>query len=260
MQGTIQNIFTVLKLYNGTTWFLPLFAAALMYLFIKSDRMVKRDLLIAMLAAVILVFNDLMFKAASKVVGSETYYRFLWMVPVVIVLAYTVVDLFIRQKGKLRKTLVLVLAGALLWFGGSPCIDAESFRTPSRVRYLNTDVIEVCDIIEADSETEHMRVAVPYELVLSMRLYDSNITNFISRETYLSAGQLKSTNSRTVRQRRAYKLVNGKKMKAKRVRNLMKKGHIAYIVIQTQYEMDNLMLRAGCTIVGRTGRYTIYRY
>lgn len=260
MQGTIGNVFTVLKLYNGTTWFLPLCFLALAYLFLKSEKKIRRNLVIAGAAAVVLVFNDVMFKAASKVVGSETYYRFLWMVPLVPILGYVVVDVFIRQKSKVRKMLVLCIFGAVLFLGGTPCIDADSFRLPGQVRYLNTDVIEICDRIEADTDEEHPRVAVPYELVLSMRLYDSKITNFINRETYLNAGEIEIVNSRARRQKRAYKLVNGKKMKSKKVRKTLENGDIAYMVIQTEYDMDSLMLKAGCSIIGRTGRYTIYRY
>lgn len=260
MQGTIQNIFTVFKSYNGGTWFLPLFLLALLYLFLKSGKEMRRNLLIVAAAAVVLVFNDLAFKAASKVVGSETYYRFLWMVPVVLILGYVFVDIFVRQKSKICRVLVLFLGVGLLFLGGTPCINADSFKRPDQVRYLNTDVIEICDMIEKDKEREHPRVAVPYELVLSMRLYDSNIVNYINRETYLSGEEIKVVNGATRRQKRAYKLVNGKKVKAKRVKKMFEKGNIVYMVIQTEYDMDKLMLKAGCSVLGRTGRYTIYRY
>lgn len=258
MQGA-TDIITVIIKYNEGTWFVPLFLAALVYLFWKGDRRCRWNLAIVLGAAVLLIFNDVSFQLVSKVVGEETYYRFLWMVPIVPILGYVLVDLFVRQKRKLGKALVVAAAVFLLACGGTSCVDGSSLKSPSQVNYLNQEAVTIAELIEEDKEMEFPRVAVEYDLVMSMRLANNKIVNFIKRNTYVKQGKIKKNTGRKMRQYRAYELVNGRRQDVEKVKAAITKGKIHYFVIATKYEMDDLMLEAGCSILTRTENYTIYR-
>lgn len=254
-----MNIFSILQMYNGTTWFIFLFLAAVAYLLWKGDKEARKKILIVLAGSVVLIFNDLSLYVVSKVVGSETYYRFLWMIPLVPILGYMIVDLFIRQKTALKKTLAAVMAAVLLILGGTSCLDRDSFKAPAQVHYVDPEIVKIAELIEQDKDKEYPMVAAPINIAMPIRLTNSNIRNYIKRNTYLKEGNITGKSNSQVRQRRLYRIVNGERLSAKQLKRNIKWESIDYIIIATEHQMDDLMVRAGCSILAETGNFTIYR-
>jgi hypothetical protein len=255
----VTNILQVFQLYNGSNWFLPLLVPAILYLLWRAGKETRRNMLLMLLAAVILVFNQLIFRLSSHLMGSDTYYRFLWMIPVAPILAYVVVDLCVRQKNRILKGFVLVAACLVLWGGGTSCIDSESFHWPNHIAYLNQDAGQICDLIMADTDVEYPRVAVDESLINSMRLCNNKIINYIERKAYQMTA-LKQGKSKSIRrQYLARRLVNGKRLSKKYTQAIVSKGVVHYIVIATAYEMDDYMADCGYPVIGRSDSYTVYK-
>lgn len=255
----VSNVFSVLKQYNGDTWFFLFFLAAAGYLLVTGEREERRKILLVLAAAVLLVFNDVSFQIVSKVVGSDTYYRFFWMIPVVPLAGYVLVDLFIRRKSALGKSLVAGMAILLLVFGGTSCVNRDTLNRPSQVHYVDPEIIAMGKLMEADKSREFPRVASSIEIALPIRLSNSSLRNVIKRSTYLKSGEIKTNTGVKRRQKWAYRLVNGEALKAETIQRLVEKGNVDYFVIATKYQMDERMAEAGCTVLAETGNYTIYR-
>lgn len=258
MQGS-NHIFAILRMYNGTTWFLPLFLTALVYLWLKSERNIRNHMLITAAALFVFVLNDISLKVVSKVIGSDTYYRFLWMLPLMSVLSYVAVAVTVRQKTMVGKFAVAAGIACLLVFGGNFRMDRDSLKRPAHVEYINSEVKDMADAIEKDGLKEYPKVASPLQVALSIRLRNSRIVNYIMRNTYMKDGDIKRESGPGRRQYRAHKLVNGGQIKVSTLKNLIKYGHIDYFIIESRYKMDDLMSKGGCTILSRTANYTIYR-
>jgi hypothetical protein len=255
----VTNIIQVFRLYNGDNWFLPLLVPAVLYLLWRSNKENRRNILLMILAALILVFNQLIFKLSSHLMGSDTYYRFLWIIPVVLILAYVMVDLCVRQKSKIAKALVIAASALVIWGGGTSCIDSESFHWPNHIAYLHNDASQICDLILEDTDVEYPRVAVDETLINSMRLCSNRIINYIERRAYRMTELTDGASKSTKRQYRARLLVNGERIKKKYTKGIVKKGVVHYIVIATAYEMDDYMIDCGYCVLGRSDSYTVYK-
>ena len=60
--------------------------------------------------------------AADDRGGTETYYRFLWMIPVIPMLGYAAVDIIIMQKNMIRKIAAAAVVMAVIALAGVPYI------------------------------------------------------------------------------------------------------------------------------------------
>lgn len=258
MQG-VSNVFSILKQYNGDTGFFLFFLAAAGYLLITGEREERRKILLVTAAAFLLVFNDFSFRIVSKVVNSDTYYRFFWMIPVIPLVGYVLVDLFIRRKTAAGKGLVGVMAILMLALGGTCCVSEDTLKHPSEVHYVDQEIVTIGELIEADKSREFPRVASSIEIAMPIRLSGSSLRNVIKRSTYLKNGEIKANTEVKKRQKQAYRLVNGEALKTETIQSLVENGKIDYFVIATGYQMDELMKAAGCTVLAETGNYAIYR-
>lgn len=254
-----QTIFSVLKDYFGETWFLFFFLAALLYLLWREERTTRRNLVFIFLCAIVLVFNDLSMKIVSAVVGDETYYRFLWMIPMVPMTGYALVDLIIRQKKNLYRGMVLLAAAVLLMLGGECCFVDRSPEVLRTVHYVDPEIQVMGHLIEEDKDRPRPMVAAPASISIPIRLANSNIRNYIKRATYLKEGNLTSKKLKKVRQKRAYQVVHGEQIPIEQLQKLVKNGKIDYFIIGNEHDMDAYMLEAGFEILANTGNYTIYR-
>ncbi|MDO5539807.1 MAG: hypothetical protein Q4F83_07000 [Eubacteriales bacterium] len=259
--NNVTNVFEVFQLYNGDTWFLPLILAAVAWLLVRADQRNRRSALLTIGAACLIVFNDIVFRLVGAVMGTETYYRFLWMIPAIPMLAYAVVDVIVLQKTMVRKIAVVIAAVVIVAAAGVPYLEKGSFKMPGQVQYLHDEAEEICNLISADKEKEHPRVACDFSLVLSLRIQDPTIQNAITRQTYLYDDVLGLKSARRNRQHCLLTLVNGGTLDVpdKKIRKMLRRSKTDYIVIATSYDMDEQMLAVDCSVVGRTARHTIYR-
>lgn len=253
------TVLEVFRLYNNQNWFLILFVIALLYLIWRADKTTRKNIILVVIAAFILIFNDISYKLTSKLIGSETYYRFIWMLPVVLILAYAVIDLLILNKNLLIRCVIILICVGLLWKGGTACINSESFHWPNHIVYMNQEVPLICDIIMADTTEEYPRVAASADIAPAFRLYEGHIVNYINRDIYLLAEGEKVTNSFLRRQYCANRLVTGHRLRKKFTRRIIAKDNVHYFVIATIYNRDDYMEACGCTVLGQTPSYTIYK-
>ena len=181
------------------------------------------------------------------------------MIPLVPILGYVVVDLFVRQKTKIARGAVIVAAGVLLVLGGESCLAGDGMEMPKSVHYVDPEIRVMAHLIEQDKERNYPYVAAPVEIAIPIRLENASIRNYIKRKTYLKDGNLKSKKAKWVRQKRLYRLVNGEQIDIKKLKKAVKNGKIDYMIIANRYRMDDYMIEAGYEILANTGNYTIYR-
>ncbi len=109
--------------------------------------------------------------------GREVYWRMFWIIPIPMIMAWSITELLFHLKGKRRLLLVTVISLILVITG--TCVYAngnyESFQNYYKVP---DKVINVCNIINDDANTNQItykRAACMNELVPYVRQYDATI-------------------------------------------------------------------------------------
>lgn len=257
----VENVFQTFQNYGGTTMFFPLFFVCLIYCYRKAEETGKKRLVWYGFLAVLILFNDISRKIIGKFTDVSTYYRFIWAVPVLIVIAYVFCCVWKSSKGKKEKALVLVLSFFALILGQSSFLYQDCFRLPPNEYNVSNDVLETCDIIKEHKQKERPVVIFDLEIQMSARLYDPSLIWGISRKAYIEQNNMEDYHSagKYKNQKILIQAVNyGDKSAGEDLRNALRKGKVDYIVTSSDYDMDEYLQQLGCEVAGRSSTRTVY--
>lgn len=172
----------IFERYIGTGLMLIWFVLALVYLFLKEKRKPYRILLIYTPVIILLVFfNPLFFGLFEAAVGSEIYFRLLWLLPVAVVIGYAAVLICASLKGRMKQVfamtaiLVLIVSGKLVY-------SSSLFSKAENIYHVPQTVVEICDAIKV--EGREVMAAFPDEFILYVRQYSPLICMPYGREIF----------------------------------------------------------------------------
>lgn len=149
--------------------------AAIGLLWWSRNQCQRRKLIIYISLLFLAIFNDLVYRLVIVRIGeTETYYRFLWILPVNVMAAYLVIEVVSMLKGWKRGAILVILAGFLM-ANAMPGISSWT-TLPTNVYQLDDEVIEIADMIDAHSGGKRVNVIdSDYTAIWHMREYDDNI-------------------------------------------------------------------------------------
>lgn len=257
----VDSVKQIFQIYFGTTMYLWAFFVSMVYGFCHAKEDGKKRLLFIYILSILFVFNDFSMKLAGKVTGTETYYRFIWAIPVIPFIAWAVTKAVMGQKKFWERAFILVILSVIFWNGTNRFVTEGSVRVPENIYNLPGDIIEVCDIIEENKKVENPVVAFDYESQTAARLYNPSLVWGIRRkayqehndtEGYENAGKFKL-------EKVLIHAVNfGMQGEQELLAKALKKRKIDYIVTYTSYGMDDYFSQAGYDLVGSTGNRNVY--
>jgi len=171
--GIVSGIWAeIIKLYRdyvGTGMLAGLFivsVAALVYLEKEKDR---RVLLVLLPILVFVIFLFPLFAwAVNQYAESEIYYRFLWLLPVTIVIAYVGTKLAMFVTGWRRIAAVVVLCG-IIAVCGDYVYDNDYYSKAENLYHVPDTVVEICDDIVIPGR--EVRAVFPADMVQYVRQY-----------------------------------------------------------------------------------------
>ena len=165
--------------YVGTGMFAALFLAAEIYLFITEKNKNTRIVFVYVpIILLVLFFNPLFAKVVYTFTGDEIYWRILWLVPIVPMLAYTAVKIILSVSGIKRliagvgMTLILMISGQLVYKN-------PGFVKAENMYHIPQAVVNLCEAIRED---EIVRAAFPVEHLYYVRQYTDDIYMPYGRE------------------------------------------------------------------------------
>lgn len=185
----MSAIFEVIRLYMGTGYLLVLYAAAVVYLFLREKNKMVRLFLIWLPLLILVVFLlPPFYFVYGKIEGTETYYRILWMIPVGATIAYASGKLFASIKNmKLRPIAMMLLCLSVVFTGQAVYGNINVSKAENRL-HLPQTVVDISDYILSVSEgSRNIMVAMPSELVHFVRQYDIGIRMPYGREMLVSS-------------------------------------------------------------------------
>lgn len=163
------DVIQVFQRYMGTGLIMIWFLAAVIYLFLSEKRKERRILFVYMpIILLLLYFNPLFAGLFCRLVGSEIYFRICWLLPVIIVIAYSAVCIFERMKGK-GQVVFAVMTAVLIAVSGKPVYDNPLYTKAENIYHVPDSVVHICDAIVVPGR--EVMAVFPRELLLYVRQY-----------------------------------------------------------------------------------------
>ena len=168
-----DTAFVVWQNISGSGMLAACYVCAVIFLFFYEKVTYKRILFVYLPACLIAVLLlPVTYRFVAEVIDEELYYRFFWMLPMTLVIAYTLVQLINLYRGKYPK-LLLVLMVAFIVLCGDFVYDNWRYTKAENPYHVPDSVVQMCDLMHA--EGREVLALFPMELMQYVRQYDSTI-------------------------------------------------------------------------------------
>jgi hypothetical protein len=97
----VNRVWKVVQQYNGQSIIPIIILIGILFLVVREKK--NTNYLIVYLGVLLLTFNEVTYYLIRKLGEGMTYYRFLWMIPMVIISAYVIMKLFETIDSRKRK-------------------------------------------------------------------------------------------------------------------------------------------------------------
>ncbi|MCI9072925.1 MAG: hypothetical protein HFH80_09035 [Lachnospiraceae bacterium] len=173
--------------FMGTGLIMGWYLLALVYLWFAEKKRRRRVLLVyAPLAVLALYFNPIFARLVYRAVGDEIYYRILWLLPVTIVVAYAMADLYGRLRGR-KKYGFAALSALLVMISGSCIYASPHFHKAENLYHMPQAVVDICDAIQV--EGREVMAVFPKEMLSFVRQYTPLVCMPYGREMLVDRWQ-----------------------------------------------------------------------
>ena len=258
-----------LKEYWAECPFLIYFIIGLIWTGIRKNEKEARVFWYYTITLGLTIYNPLVIHfVVPRFMGAELYYRFFWVLPVTIGVAYY----FTGWVAACRKNWLkcLVTAGLLALIVTTSSVNGNivyNVRLPENIYKVPDQVLYACDIIHRDYDGEGDPKAVfTDEYEIYVRQYDPSIRLTIDRNTrlyyngYSVVGEV-TENTAYKRRKRILDVINSaEEVSVKKFRKAMTKTKTNYLVIPEWYSCHDYLLKAGLEVVDQTAGIVVYRF
>ena len=180
-----QSLDTVLA-FGGNGLLLLYFLAALVYLMVYEKDKAVRKLMAEYPSVILLIFFVPLFPYLVCEIfhEGETFYRFLWLIPMSAVSAYATIRFLEKIKWRWLKIVLGVFAMACVAIGGNPGYQSPVMIQAQNAYQIPEQVIELCDAMNVPGR--EVEAVFPHELVPYVRQYTPYIKMPYGYETLVA--------------------------------------------------------------------------
>lgn len=253
--------------YNGSTGFLVLFFAMLLFIMIKGSDREKRIFVPMGIVTIATVYNPLFphILTLFTKIDSE-YYRFFWTTPVIVLVPYVATKLILSlMNGEIghKKSIIALSVIALLL--SSNCVLKSGMRLAENEYKIPNELIEVSEIIHADSDREYPKAFLEFEYNMQMRQFDAKMLLTIDREDYLYAVSKEYTtqmidSDEFPQYRLLAGLIRYQHVSTEKILEGLEMTDTEYVVLTTGSTMIPVLENEGLIEIAQTENHTILKY
>lgn len=243
----LEEIIDFYSLYTGDGLLMVLFFVSLIYVALNDENRNNRTILLYGTVVLILaVFCPVFYWGYGTYIEKSTYWRFFWLLPMGIGFSYVGSKLVHKHKvtGFLLILFVMVLGGKLVY-----TVKAD-FKLATNIYHIEQDVVDVADFLDTQDIDEY-QVAVPFEMLDDIRVYNINIHMPYGREQYEDGWGVKTG---------FYELMIAPAVDFKGLADKCRFNNTKYLVINNTKALSNEPGDNGFTLLKKIGGYDIYEY
>ncbi len=236
--------------FMGTGLIVIWYLASTVYLFITEKRKPFRVMLLYVpLALLLLFFNPAVTWVVYHYVDTEIYYRILWLLPVTVVIAFTVAEIYRKLQGKAR-VLFGIAAACLVMVSGSYVYRDPLFTEAENIYHVPQSVVDICDTIEV--EGREVMAVFPEELLIYVRQYSPVVCMPYGREVTVDRWNVGTENL-------LYDAMEAEVIDAQVLTGLAREKLCAYIILPEDKEVMGDLCDYAFEPFGSVDGYLIYK-
>lgn len=239
---------TLFQEYMGTGLIVGWFLLSVIYLLLKEKQKPVRILFVYVpLILLFLFFNPLFARLIYGLIGDwEIYYRILWLVPITVVIAYTLVHIYGRLAGRKRPAFVIT-AGVMIILSGSYIYQNPHFQKAENLYHMPQSVVDICDAIEV--EGREVTAVFPGEMLQYVRQYSPVVCMPYGREMLVERWQ----NTHPL-----FQVMEAETVDADELAALARKSECNYIILAENKTVAGSLLELDYTLFDTIAGYDIY--
>lgn len=174
------------KAFGGNTDLLALFLLSLLFLAVKGKKKEKDIFVCSAVFLLFTVYNPLIVKLVIGKLGMTTvYYRFFWILPIVLLIGYCCVRVLDEIPKGLQRAGVTAALVLIIWISGDSVISGGMPEVPENQYKVADDLLNVCAAIHEDTEKEFPKAVFENDFNLFVRQYDGSILLSLDRDIVL---------------------------------------------------------------------------
>ena len=242
----MREVLLIFREYSGVGFLTILYLMALLYLWVTEKKETVRTIFVYGASILQVLFFTPLFYYGYQFLDRGTYYRFLWLLPMTITIAYSGVKVLSRYP---RWGIVL---GVILIAVSGKCVYSSIYVTKAEnVYHIPQEAIEVCEAIMPSQGQERVTGVFPDDLIHFIRQYTSEIRMVYGRD-YLAPDW--NYGDHPLRQ-----LMNQERIPAGRLASLATEYNCHYIILHKDKEILGNLESQELVRVEETEHYDIYR-
>ena len=257
-----DTIKQMLQNYGNGTGLIPVFLCCVIWILIQGKTTEKKYVILYGVG-VAAIGNPLSLRLLRTLGSGGATYRFLWLFPMIPVMAYVATSFFYKAESKWERTAFLLMLFVLLSVTGNTYLTSERMRLPENVYGIPQDAIEVSNVIEQKKEEAFVVVAMDQRLQRSIRQWNAAVICGISREDYLKgivSDEVFETLSTEEKEAQILMrlIQNGEQFDEAAMRKCIQDQQVDFLVLYRDFGMEAYMNQLGCCLVGENQTYEIY--
>lgn len=239
----VEYIYQVIQRYFSDSAVVVLAILALLFLLKRTEKIYKWYA-ICLGIIMLLLFNDFTYGIVKKIGESETYYRFLWMIPITLLAAYLVIEIWGGLSGKLQKAGYVVVLCVFLFLNNTTSFGAW-INLPENVYQISDEQIQAAKIIRANQRKWRAKFWDDGTISNGLREYDGTIMLTLDTTEYMDD------------------IINNKEINVSgsTIQLMLLEYQIDSIAVKKDYiKAQKVFEGAGCKKIGETQSSYLYRF
>lgn len=179
MRTMLEWIFSVWKTYWDEGFYQYLLILSILYLLIcKRKKKGARQALLYTASSLAVFFCPVTAWAIRACIGESVYWRALWLVPAIPLIALAATELIRGRKSRIAQGFALAVVAAVIAFSGKDMLTAGNYIRLSNHQKVPNEVARICDIVREKAEEdnlEEVRLAGDETVASYVRVYDPSI-------------------------------------------------------------------------------------
>lgn len=244
----------VVNQYFGNGFYLVFYVLAMFFLFKKRPDLNKILLLPMCVLGFLFIFPQTShFILSYMFEGGEIYWRYFWLLQIDLIIAVAIVEM-VEMKQKQKRQILLVTLGILI-VSGCFIFNHNNFQKAENPYKIPEEVVEICDLMKVDAGEDYLLedlTVAPASLAGWIRMYDGDICLLYGR--YSNYTYTKNEDTEEIDE-----FLSQGSGNVEKVFNKIEKNDCAYLIVQSDMEVQEEAEAREYILLGETNHYLVYK-